>query len=341
MWEGWPSITSRNVDLRRNIKVQSYDSTLWKGIGRIWKEFLDTLQWDIGNGREFGISYGSGEAQWLSNFIWMIYHGRLLTREHTTKWGGSPYCFACTNKVEDIIHILRDCKHLLSIWNAWFAGSIPNNFLSMPLDVWIRRNMNKDWRHQQILDWRDIFITTTWFLWHWRNNEVHDPYFSRRNNSLILISTYIGEVRTSLSRQEQMHITSTEGVQVRWAAPPYGWWKMNIDAAVKHNPKTLGKGLQVTWSRGAHQLIVESDCLMAIQAIAKNSVNCLNHQIVNSIKHWCNKNWQVAFVHVKRDENACADWLANKALSCREEFVTLTNAPIELGPLLDSDISSL
>ncbi|XP_061358051.1 uncharacterized protein LOC133302309 [Gastrolobium bilobum] len=40
----------------------------------------------------------------------MVIHGRILTKERTSNWGGDKHSHNCTNVTEDGLHVLRDCR---------------------------------------------------------------------------------------------------------------------------------------------------------------------------------------------------------------------------------------
>ncbi|XP_061342609.1 uncharacterized protein LOC133288807 [Gastrolobium bilobum] len=307
--------------------------------------------------------------QRLRSFMWLIYHGRILTNDYNAKWGGSPFCHACNIIPENITHVQRDSKLALPIWNAWIAGNIPRDFLSLPLKDWTRKNLLKGWNHPQAYDWHDILFSTVWFLWLWRNNDTHDPFFSRPHDPLILISDYIGDVMLSRPSGSREAIAAPPPQQTRWCALAMGWWKLNVDAAVKTASSSAAcgglirnnsgnwisgfmykigicspmiaelwaiyKGLQMAWDMKATMLEVESDCLTAVQAINKPNVAYSTHNPVTCINRMCNRSWHMVFTHVKRDGNNCVDWLAKKALYLDVNLVVLPVAPSELDPLLD------
>ncbi|XP_061355438.1 uncharacterized protein LOC133299967 [Gastrolobium bilobum] len=126
--------------------------------------------------------------------------GRILTKEFTAKWGGMPYCHVCGSVIEDIIHVFRDCRNAKAIWETWLVGALRTDFFSLDVNEWIRKNLLGGWKHNQVLEWKDVFITTIWKLW-----EEYD----------------VSNSNTEVESRD------------RWSAPANGWWKMNIDGAVE------------------------------------------------------------------------------------------------------------
>ena len=101
-------------------------------------------------------------------------------------------------------------------------------------------------------------------------------------------------------------------------------------------------GLQIVQQRGFSKLIIETDCLLAVEAVnnvAQVFGNC--SKLVNSISNLIHDNWEVRCVYQQRESNACADWLAKEgAKSDFSELLILHSPPFKLRGLLSIDCSS-
>ncbi|XP_061350360.1 uncharacterized protein LOC133295534 [Gastrolobium bilobum] len=310
--------------------------------------------------------------QRFRQFTWLIFHGRILTREVTAAWGGSPFCHVCLDKVENIMHVLHDCKKALPVWNFWFAGNIPCDFLSLPQEEWIRKNVDKGWTHSQLLPWQDLFNTTVWFLWNWRNKETHEANFCRPINVPLFITNYIMEYKSAAVSNAPSSFLPQPRCRVKWKPPPSGWWKLNVDAALRRNPcqaacgglirdeygnwvsgfvYNIGscdpltaefwgilKGLQFAWEMKVQNLIVESDSLQAIQAIVGKREDNACYALSNTIQRLLDKDWHTVLLHVRREGNLCADWIAKFAFNVHDRFLVLGSIPSGLGPLLEGGV---
>ncbi|XP_061375898.1 uncharacterized protein LOC133317991 [Gastrolobium bilobum] len=177
----------------------------------------------------------------MHSFIWIILQGKILTKEFTAKWGGMPFCHACVTNIEDTLHVVRDCKNAKVIWNSWLNGSSYVDFFSLNAQ---------------------------------ENNELHDPSFSRPYNPIQVISKYILEIKVAKEANRINSLPSRLVERVKWAAPEYGWWKINIDGAVeKSSDRATCGGLVrddkgVAWESGIRKLIIERDSSLAMAAIA-------------------------------------------------------------------------
>lgn len=51
-------------------------------------------------------------------FIWQASHGKLITNQWRFKRGlGSPFCHHCSQEVETVVHVLRDCPLASFLWS--------------------------------------------------------------------------------------------------------------------------------------------------------------------------------------------------------------------------------
>ena len=87
-------------------------------------------------------------------------------------------------------------------------------------------------------------------------------------------------------------------------------------------------GLQLAKDRGLKKLVVESDSLMAVEAINgghKLFGNCKH--LIDSISCIIKGNWEVRCNHADRSSNRCADWLAKQSVSSSSNDLTIFYSP--------------
>lgn len=105
----------------------------------------------------------------------------------------------------------------------------------------------------------------------------------------------------------------------------------------------IRSGLELAWSRGFTKLLVESDSLSTISILKRtepaNSKWVRHH--IDAIWDLLRKPWCVRFVHVYREANKCADWLANYAITMPVGMHVLDAAPLGRSSLLLADIIGL
>ncbi|KAL4386881.1 hypothetical protein GQ457_09G018920 [Hibiscus cannabinus] len=75
------------------------------------------------------------------------------------------------------------------------------------------------------------------------------------------------------------------------------------------------EGLLAAWSVGSQFLLVESDCLEAINLINNRGAPDVVLSMIHSISALLNRSWCVQFSHIVRDGNHAADWMAKLAPS--------------------------
>ncbi|XP_061359165.1 uncharacterized protein LOC133303296 [Gastrolobium bilobum] len=88
-------------------------------------------------------------------------------------------------------------------------------------------------------------------------------------------------------------------------------------------------GLEMTWSDGKRQIIVESDSSNAIAVLTNSGDAARESHLVTRIRAWLAMDWRVLFQHIYKEVNQCADWLANLALEnqIQDPFIRLFDPP--------------
>ncbi|KAG5249134.1 non-LTR retroelement reverse transcriptase [Salix suchowensis] len=164
--------------------------------------------------------------------------------------------------------------------------------------------------------------------------------------------------------------------QVGWTYPANDWIKLNVDGCSKGNPGEAGAGgvlrdgmgswiagfarnngicssvtaelwavyigLQLTWDRGYRKVILESDSSVVVGLMNGDKVSMdRNCTLIMKIRDMLDKAWEVRTVHIYREANCVADWLANYGLSrdvIDRQFDVLTDPPSGLYTLLYYDL---
>ena len=75
-------------------------------------------------------------------------------------------------------------------------------------------------------------------------------------------------------------------------------------------------GLQLTWDKGFRKVILESDFTVVVGIINGDSVRVdRNYNLIMKIRELMDRDWEVKTLHVYREANCVADWLANFGLT--------------------------
>ncbi|KAL4343576.1 hypothetical protein AHAS_Ahas11G0092200 [Arachis hypogaea] len=258
--------------------------------------------------------------------------------------GTPPYCHRCPNQEESTLHALRDCPCAALVWNNSTA-------------------------------WTDIFITTCWWLWKWRNKELHEPAFSRPTNDgcILIIMESSRRIEEAFKKSKLVEVKRDPVIStIAWVPPHLGWVKLNIDGSVITKQASCGGlirtskgewvggfsanldycqatqaelwgvhyGLHTTWSLGMRRVIVELDSLNAIMYIKRNPSDSHGHShIIQKIAEWMKRLWEIIFRHVYREVNRCADWLARSTQSQLVGYSFIDLPPSDLQSLLIDDLT--
>ncbi|GLT27463.1 hypothetical protein SLA2020_024590 [Shorea laevis] len=235
----------------------------------------------------------------LWRLIWEILPSRdiLLSRGIDVELG----CGACSTAEESYFHLFFDCEWSKRVWKGvLLVGSLhsiqPNSFLDDFLDFFLAVSATN----------REIVAVTLWYIWNNRNKCIFNHTCLSPERGIRNIRNYLDEFKAATSvDDEQMLEAKTNPVvaETAWTRPPDGVVKINVDASIPHqagmvslgvvlrdsNGRVLGAGkktmsfhggvthaemlaicfgVQLGKKFGCRSIIVESDCLNAVQVAA-------------------------------------------------------------------------
>ncbi|KAL4331797.1 hypothetical protein GQ457_07G021730 [Hibiscus cannabinus] len=194
---------------------------------------------------------------------------------------------------------------------------------------------------------------------------------------MVFVINFTENVIHGLSNKQTPCATGTgrgvPGVTVRWSKPPIGWHNLNSDGALDSRDgvascgglirddggawivgfsKRIGiclileaelwgiyEGLLAAWSIGSQYLLVESECLEAINLIKNRSTSDGVLSMIHSISALLNRSWCVRFSHIVRDGNHAADWMAKLASSDDLFCHRYLSPPVSISLLLQQDVA--
>jgi len=74
--------------------------------------------------------------------------------------------------------------------------------------------------------------------------------------------------------------------------------------------------LKLAWSKGFRKIILKSDSSLAVDLITKNKIVIdKNYNLIMQARELLAKEWDIQVLHVYREANSMADWLANYGLT--------------------------
>ncbi|MFQ6651567.1 hypothetical protein Gotur_023843 [Gossypium turneri] len=171
--------------------------------------------------------------QRVRSFLWLICKEKLLTnverkrRTLTT----DELCQICHAPQESILHILRDCKEIISVWKRLMPLDNQGVFFAHDFVNWFLANINKNRKFKnETFNWNTIFSIVCWFAWKQRNdfvfNDVTQEYWDIYESSLSWARH--ADVGGPIRRHQ---MTRTEQRVFRWQPPARDWRKLNVDGA--------------------------------------------------------------------------------------------------------------
>ncbi|TYH63726.1 hypothetical protein ES332_D07G213400v1 [Gossypium tomentosum] len=137
----------------------------------------------------------------------------------------------CHAPQESILHTLRDCKAIISVWKRLIPPDNQGVFFAHDFFNWFLANINKNSKfNNETFNWNTIFSIVCWFAWKQRNDSVF--------NDVTQESWDIYESSLSWARHADVggpirrhQMTMTEQRVFRWQPPTRDWRKLNVDGA--------------------------------------------------------------------------------------------------------------
>lgn len=314
-------------------------------------------------------------------FLWLSCHDRLLGnlnryRRHMTD---TPKCYICNAEEESTLHILRDCPAAKLVWRRIGGPAHKERFFHETLKQWITINLAGVGACNEEL-WASFFGTSLWWIWRWINAFVFGRGADIPMDIGAFIQIRVNETRCSLKELgEENHGSKLQKIQkfIKWIGPCEGWYVLNCDGAAKGAPGPAGGGMIIRDSGGTFvsaavafyghcsafraevlaltqglelardlmitQLEVQVDSLTCVQAISSKHPSqgeCI-HELNYCRTMLGKEDWTVKLIHVYREGNRAADWLANSGVSQANNFIILDNPPVELNRIIEEDIQGV
>jgi ribonuclease HI len=193
-------------------------------------------------------------------------------------------------------------------------------------------------------------FVTLWAIWHARRKVFHENIFQSPLSTHSFVENFLNdlEMATPKSKLSQC-TTSREEVAHKWTAPPSGFSKINVDAAVRKNqncgavaavcrgddgvylgasavvvqgisdPATLEalacrEALALAADLQLQSVVIASDCLEVIQSIGRENLGRFS-SVLHEIKARRQDFYSINFVHERRESNVEAHSLARSSAS--------------------------
>lgn len=311
-------------------------------------------------------------------FMWLACHDRLMSNDnrHKRHLTDSPQCYICGEEIENTLHILRDCAAARRIWRKIEGPAATPSFFQGDIRHWFISNLEYiDQSGNNI--WNTYFCVTIWWIWRWRNCYMFGRHDDIPLDIGAYLQVRFDETRRSIYEDHEVDSNSNgrkREVFVTWKAPPNGWYALNSDGAAKGSPGLAGGGAIIRDHRGLlvsavlanfgscnsfraevmaltaglelardleiRKILIQLDnlaCVQSIKSVEAGSGECAH--LINFCRSMINlEDWEVSVIHVFREGNRAADWLANQGVTQPRRTVILEEIPIALSRILEEDI---
>ena len=209
----------------------------------------------------------------------------------------------------------------------------------------------------------ELIVAVCWSIWHSRNLAI---FKNKREDSHLSVAAAEALVqsykRIQMPQMSKSPPTSL-AIQQKWSYPPEGWFKVNVDAAVKMEQQRTGLGivirnsegkvmaaamrptkflskvdaaeaeaakfgLEIAENVGCFPLIIESDSKEVVELISiKKSTRTEIFWVISEIQDRMKRLKKVKIQHTPRGCNSLAHSLANLALELNDFVFWVDNIP--------------
>lgn len=303
--------------------------------------------------REWNYVWGLKGPFKVCNFVWRLLHNGLWVnyRRWQSNLTTTPTCPLCDEADETPLHLFRDCSKVKPLWLHLIDQQHMSEFFAGDLKVWVMRNLQSNCLHSMGRSGPPEFALLLWAIWKSRANFVFQGTpFDLRCMIPMAMKTKLDYAHSLRVLQDPVAASARryEMIQIGWKPPPDAWLKCNTDGSVRGPTNSAGCGgvcrdhhgnwvfgfsrnlgssnvlwtelwaiftmVTLAWDRGWRRIMVESDSLVAVNLI--NEGCAILHpyaSLVNQIRVFLARDWNVVCVHILREANQVADCLANES----------------------------
>ncbi|KAF7830690.1 putative glycerophosphodiester phosphodiesterase, protein kinase RLK-Pelle-LRK10L-2 family [Senna tora] len=260
--------------------------------------------------------------QRFKSFLWLFSKDKLYTNlcRFERRIFGNLLCPRCGRHSESSLHAVRDCEEIKSIWLSLVKPSCWGEFFSCNIREWVSMNLCRKVGREECGDLNQMYWEVLM-----RSNEISNIW--KGKDSKHLSNGRVGGEKS-----------------VTWVPPESSWYKVNVDGSVKvdgsascggvirdcsgtwqkgfvFNIGVCGvveselwgilKGLEVAWSHGCRKLCLESDSQRALEMVKKGvEASHVDAALVERVRCMLQRNWVVDLVHIYREANKVAYFMA-------------------------------
>ncbi|CAL1388702.1 unnamed protein product [Linum trigynum] len=282
-------------------------------------------------------------TQRIRAFFWLVAHQRLLAncerrRRHLTT---VARCQICGGDEETTLHVIRDCPYARAAWADFLQEEPDESFFQDDLRRWILHYLAG--RSRSVPPTR--FAVMCWMLWKNRNKFVFEKELDSTSSlpcRVVTLEKHIEEAATKAAIVFNGEAIPSQRM-IAWKPPPAGWSCLNTDGSVVGGNAAAGGvirredgrmlrafsgnlgegsitraelariafGLKAAWEMGIRQVQVQTDSHAALRLVEGAGERHPHLALVSEVRRLLALDWQVEVIHVFREGNVVADYLAS------------------------------
>ncbi|XP_054789566.1 uncharacterized protein LOC129295114 [Prosopis cineraria] len=219
----------------------------------------------------------------------------------------------------------------------------------MEFHDWIKWNIRYS-GNVEVADWTEFFTAACWLIWKRRNVRIFEGRIISFQSISARVSAILQSMKKVSSHGRKLN---WDGQQPRcgpntWKPPPRNWFMLSVDGSFLPDSQRGGCGrvirdfegrfvsgftlrpvgndslttelwailmvLKHAWDTGLRQIMVASDSLEAVILVKEGNINVHQYRVlVEEIRLMMQRQSNISLMHVSRDANHVADFLARKA----------------------------
>jgi ribonuclease HI len=210
------------------------------------------------------------------------------------------------------------------------------NFFGGGLSHWFKFNLQGDLDWIADIRWKELWATVCYYLWLWRNKDIHDASFIRPVQPVQLVMQRCREYRDAYKTRCIVSERPRSTVLIGWKPPIDGWVKLNTDGACKGRiiagcggiirnnrgdwlggfAKHIGtcsaftaelwgvlEGLSYAWSMGFKLVELDVDSVAVVKVIKTGvTTSVAGVSLIKSIRRLLEQGWEVKITHSYRED---------------------------------------
>ncbi|KAF7813072.1 putative non-LTR retroelement reverse transcriptase [Senna tora] len=251
----------------------------------------------------------------VRSFLWLCGHDRILTNVARKRRGiaATDVCPRCNSVAEDLMHTLRDYDKASShIGNAdpMFAILMLSADSSQAFDRMLSGSLGHSSQVQRFISWKNP--SSGWV-----------------------------KFNVDAARRDSLNLIACGGIACDSAGHFLIGFMRNLGDGSMLNAELWGIvcALEVVWRSRFKKVLVESDCLIAMNLVNDSiSLAHLCSPILSRIHYWIACDWEVQVVHIHREGNCVANTMAGHAFGGPLDLNIFHEAPAFLFPVLRADL---